>query len=73
MRAMNPNYLLKDELEFELRVRGISSFRDVSLLRKRVRSAISSFLPTQPEEILSGDAQEDFRLCVRKAIQYRVR
>jgi hypothetical protein len=60
----NEPYLLKDELEYELRVHGILSFGDVSLLR--VRSVISSFLPSQSEKFLSGDAQEDFRLCVRK-------
>jgi hypothetical protein len=46
---MNPDYLLKVELETELRVCAIPSFGDVSLLRERVRSAVSSFLPSQPE------------------------
>jgi hypothetical protein len=47
--VMNPNYLSKDELECELRVRGFFSFVNVRLLRKRVRSATSSFLPSQPQ------------------------
>jgi hypothetical protein len=63
---MNPNNLLKEELEYELRVRGIAWAGDANLLRKQLRQAISSGFPTLPEKFLTGDVQEDFGICVQK-------
>jgi len=37
----NPNYLLKDELLYELLVRGISSDSDVHTLRKLFRAVVT--------------------------------
>ena len=42
---MNPNFLLKDELHCELKIRGISSDADVQTLRKLFRSVVSEGLP----------------------------
>jgi hypothetical protein len=47
---MNPNHLLKDELEYELRVRGIAWAGDANLLRKQLRQAISSGCTALPEK-----------------------
>jgi hypothetical protein len=63
---MNPNHLLKDELEYELRVRGIVGAGEVYLLRKQLRQAISSCYPALPEKFLTGDVREDFGICVQK-------
>jgi hypothetical protein len=38
---MNPNYLLKDELQYELLVTGIKSEADVQTLRKLFRLVFS--------------------------------
>jgi hypothetical protein len=63
---MNPNHFLKDELEYELRVRGIAWAGDANLLRKQLRQAISSGCPALPEKFLTGDVQEDFDVCAQK-------
>jgi hypothetical protein len=63
---MDPNHLLKDELEYELRVRGIAWAGDANLLRKQLRQAISSGYPALPENFLTGDVQEDLGVCVQK-------
>jgi hypothetical protein len=43
--GMNPNFLFKDELLYELGIRGISSRADTSSLRKSFRAVISRDLP----------------------------
>jgi hypothetical protein len=53
---MNPNHPLKDELDYELCVRGVSCIGDVISLRKRLRTAISDSLPSSPEKYLTGCA-----------------
>jgi hypothetical protein len=63
---MNPNHLLKDELEYELRVRGIAWAGDANFLRKQLCQAISSCCPALPEKFLTGDVREDFGICVQK-------
>jgi hypothetical protein len=47
--GMNPNYLLRDELEYELHIRGIHTEGDVHFLRKIFRSVISEAVPIRPE------------------------
>jgi len=63
---MNPSHLLKDELEYELRVRGIAWAGDANLLRKQLRQAISSGCPALPEKFLTGDVREYLDVCVQK-------
>jgi hypothetical protein len=63
---MNTINFFKDELEYELRIRGITLAWDINLLRKQLRQTISSCRPTLPEKFLSGDVQEDFGTCVKK-------
>jgi hypothetical protein len=48
---MNPNYLLKEELEYELRIRGFYSQGDVQLLRKIFRSVMSEDDPIKLENL----------------------
>jgi hypothetical protein len=72
---MSPNYLLKDELEYELCVRGVPCFGDVISLRKRLPTAISDSLSSSPEKYLTVDVQDEFRICTRKLAgleQYRL-
>jgi hypothetical protein len=47
MVEMNPNYLLKDELLYELDTRGISSDADIQTLRKLFRSVSARDLPLE--------------------------
>jgi hypothetical protein len=63
---MKPNYLLKNEFEYELRIREITVAVDVNSLRKQLRQAISSCRPALPEKFLTVDVQEGFSNCVKK-------
>lgn len=64
---MNPNYLLKNEVEYELRIREITLAGDANLLRKQLRQAISLKLSSSvARKVLTGDVQEDFSICVKK-------
>jgi hypothetical protein len=65
---MNPNYLLKDELEYELLVRGVPCIGHVISLRKRLLTAISDFLPLPLEKFLTVDVLEEFRTCTRNLV-----
>jgi hypothetical protein len=47
--GMNPNNLLRDELEYELHIRGIHTEGDVHVLRKIFRSVISEAVPIRPD------------------------
>lgn len=42
---MNPNYLFKDELQYEICIREINSEPDVQTLRKMFRSVVSEGAP----------------------------
>jgi hypothetical protein len=42
---MNPNHLGKDDLLYELRIRGITSEADIQSLRKLFRSVVVTDLP----------------------------
>jgi hypothetical protein len=50
---MNPNFLLKDELVYELTIRGITSEGDTSLLRKLFRSTDTTEVEIQQEFLKS--------------------
>jgi hypothetical protein len=59
---MNPNYLAKDELLYELSVRGIVSDGDTYALRKLFRSVVTRALPVEEnlrEGFQVGEAVED--------------
>jgi hypothetical protein len=49
---MNPNFMLKDELLYELGIRGISSDADVQTLRKLFRSVVSEDLTVDLSKVL---------------------
>jgi hypothetical protein len=55
---MNPNYLFKDELLYELGIRGIESDADTSGLRKLFRSIASRELPLQFQYFTSRSVEE---------------
>jgi hypothetical protein len=63
---MNPNYLFKDELNYELGVRGITSNADTQELRKLFRSLVgedlvveSSYLCERFSRIVPSCLKED--------------
>jgi hypothetical protein len=55
---MNPNYLLKDELIYELGVRGIRSDADVPNLRKLFRTVVSEGLRVEVSNLREVGADE---------------
>jgi hypothetical protein len=55
---MNPNFLLKDELLYELGIRGISSRADTSSLRKTFRTVCSRELSWHFEYLESATAED---------------
>ena len=59
LRSMNPNYLLKDELQYELSVRGISGDSDVQTLRELFRSVVAEKVQVDLRN-LSTQSVEDF-------------
>src|SRR5215471_14166845 len=60
---MNPNYLTKDELSYELGIRGIVSCADTHNLRKLFRNNITRDLPLQYSYLTSGPI-EGLYLCI---------
>jgi hypothetical protein len=55
---MNPDYLRRDEIEYELKVRGINCDVDVRELRKVFRANISRSLSLCLEEVFSAPVEE---------------
>jgi len=49
---MNPNFLLKDEVLYELGIRGITSDADVHTLRKLFQSVAAEDLPVDSKKLV---------------------
>jgi hypothetical protein len=60
---MNPNFLLKDELQYELKIRGINSEADIQTLRKLFRSVVAEGLPIDLCNLYSLSVEEPFGCC----------
>jgi hypothetical protein len=63
---MNPNYLLKDELVYELAVRGIASEVDVSTLRKLFRMVVAEGIAVQINNLRTANVDELYSPIVSK-------
>jgi hypothetical protein len=63
MSIMNPNYLYKDELEYELGTRCVSSLGDVQLLRKILRSIQAEEVPSNIQNLWKFDVGNCLRVC----------
>jgi hypothetical protein len=64
--TMNPNYLLRDDLEYELASRGLSSFGDVQWLRIIFRAVQADGIPSQASHLPQGSIEELYRwACVK--------
>jgi hypothetical protein len=63
---MNPNYLLKDELVYELEVRGITSETDVATLRKLFRMVIAEGIGVQINNLRTANIDELYSPIVSK-------
>jgi hypothetical protein len=66
---MNPNYLYKDELEYELGTRGVSSLGDVQLLHKIFRSIQAEEVPSNIQNLGKFDVGELFKSVQGKLAQ----
>ena len=64
---MNPNYLSRDELIYELRARGIHSEEEVHLLRKLFRTVVARDLP-QDSRLLGEFSVDELYACVLRKI-----
>ena len=49
---MNPNYLLRDELVYELAIRGVNLTEDVQLLCGLFRSVLAEDIPVTPKNLV---------------------
>ena len=66
---MNPNYLLKDELLYELLVRGISSDSDVHTLRKLFRAGVTDKVTCDVRNLTTLRVEELFQAVDNKAVE----
>jgi len=62
---MNPNYLLKDELQYELSARGISGDSDVQTLRKLFRSLVAEKVPVDLRNLSTQSVEEHCKNVLR--------
>ena len=70
---MNPNFLHKDELAYELEVRGISSKGDTALLRKLFRAIDKTEVEIQQEYLKSVELADWFSVIESKVCElYRL-
>ena len=66
---MNPNFLLKDEILYELGIRGISSDADVQTLRRLFRSAVAEGLPVDLSKVSSLSIEDLYASTVSKIVE----
>jgi hypothetical protein len=66
--SMNPNYSLKEEIEYELHICGISIEGDVQLLRKIFPSVVTESIPTDLTHL--GDFNPYAHLAILR-VRYR--
>lgn len=64
---MDPSRLLRDELEYELRVRGLETEGNVPTLRKRLTSAMSEGAGPIREVQAALPVAQELEVCQRKA------
>jgi hypothetical protein len=63
VREMNPNHLAKDELLYELSVRGITSEGDTNSLRKLFQSVVTKALPIDVSLLEKSQVNEKLVSC----------
>jgi hypothetical protein len=68
---MNPNYLLKDELNYELGVRGIKSKADTQQLRKLFRSLVHENLYVEVSYLHERGFQELYQVALNKILEFQ--
>jgi hypothetical protein len=66
---MNPKFLLKDELLYELCIRGISSDTNVQTLRRLFKSLVSEGLPVDVSNLSSLGVEELYGSVVIKTVE----
>ena len=66
---MNPNYLLKDELQYELFVQGINSDSDVQMLRKLFLSVVAEKVPVDLRNLSTQSVEELHECIVNKTLE----
>jgi hypothetical protein len=67
--SMNPNFLLKDELQYELCIHGISSDADIQTLRKLFRSVVSEGLPINLRNLCNLSAYKLYGRVASKIVE----
>lgn len=63
---MNPNYLLRDELQYELASRGLNSSGDVQFLRKILRVVLADGVPSLASYLAQSSFDDLYRCACSK-------
>ena len=66
---MNPNHLPKEELQYELSVRRISSDSNVQALRKLFRSVVAERVPFDLRNLSTQSVEELYECVVNKTLE----
>jgi hypothetical protein len=66
---MNPNYLPRKEIGYELRVRGINITGDVDFLRKLFRLVTTEAVAISGHNLGDFDPQEHLEYITRKTLE----
>jgi hypothetical protein len=66
---MNPNYLYKDELTYELGVRGIYSNADTHVLRRLFRSIVGEKAVVEPSYLCGRGFHELYQVALKKVLE----
>jgi len=66
---MNPNYLLKDELQYELSARGFSSDSGFQTLRKLFRSVVAGKKTVDLRNLSTHNVEELYECVVNKTLE----
>jgi len=66
---MNPNYPLKDDLQYELSARGISSDSVAQTLRKLFRSLVAEKVPVDLRNLSTQSLEELYECAANKTLE----
>jgi hypothetical protein len=66
---MNPNYLYKDELTYELGVRGINSNADTHVLRRLFRSLVVEQAIVERSYLCGRGFDELYQVALKKILE----
>ncbi|KAG8320292.1 hypothetical protein J6590_071946 [Homalodisca vitripennis] len=63
---MNPYFLIKEENQYELKIRGQLTTGSAEDLRKRLTKCVKANMPVDPAVLASLDVEEELEACEAK-------